>query len=93
MARTINEFKMKKDRQKYLTFILMVDNYFVVGTFSSVFFFFWPGIVELVEYFQAVRIFLVFSFFTEFFFSDISLCNIFYLQIVSFEFFFTPSKL
>ena len=41
-------------------------------------FFFWLGITLLVDYFQAVRMFLVFSFsfFMEFFFLDTSLCNI-----------------
>ena len=38
------------------------------------------------EYFQAVQMFLVFSFFIEFFL-DFSLCKIFYSQNVSYVFF------
>ena len=48
----------------------------------------------LVDYFQVVRMFLIFSFFLgNIFFPDISLCNIFLFADYIILIFFTPSEL
>ena len=57
-----------------------------------VFFFFWLGIELLLDYFQVVLIFLVFSFLMEFFPPDICFCNIFHCQIASSGVFIHPQN-